>query len=92
VLDQNKQQKKHDELSDTFNMLSNKYEAAVKEKMLMKLEKDRLTARVENLDLSLNQLSEDQVLDGSLSKSKHDSSIEMGKSATKQSAAAATMA
>lgn len=54
VLDQNKQQKKHDEMSDTFNTLSNKYEAAVKEKMLMKLEKDRLTARVENLDLSLN--------------------------------------
>lgn len=93
VLDKNKQQKKHDELTDTFNGLSNKFEAAVKEKMLMKLEKDRLTARVENLDLSLNQLSEDQDLERSIeNKSKHDTSNDMGKSATKQSAAAAQMA
>jgi len=46
--------KKHEELSDTFTQLSNKYEAAVKEKMLMKLEKDRLIAKVENLELSMN--------------------------------------
>ena len=39
--------------------MSNKYEAAVKEKMLMKLEKDRLIAKVENLELSMNQLSEE---------------------------------
>ena len=57
--DQSKQQKKYDELSDTFTQLSNKYEAAVKEKMLMKLEKDRLIAKVENLELSMNQLSEE---------------------------------
>jgi len=31
----------------------------VKEKMLMKLEKDRLIAKVENLELSMNQLSEE---------------------------------
>ena len=49
----------------------------------MKLEKDRLIARVENLDLSLNQLSDDQAMEQSLSKSKHDTSNEMGKSATK---------
>ena len=34
-------------------MYSNKYEVALKEKMLMKLEKDRLAAKVESLDLSL---------------------------------------
>lgn len=31
----------------------------MKEKMLMKLEKDRLIAKVENLELSMNQLSEE---------------------------------
>jgi len=33
-------------------LYSNKYETAVKEKMLMKLEKDRLVAKVENLEMS----------------------------------------
>jgi len=34
-------------------MLSTKYENAIKEKMLMKLEKDRLLAKVENLEANL---------------------------------------
>ena len=38
----------------TFDQLSTKYDTAVKEKMLMKLEKDRLIAKVENLELSMN--------------------------------------
>jgi hypothetical protein len=33
---------------------------ALKEKMLMKLEKDRLVAKVENLELSLKQIQEDE--------------------------------
>jgi hypothetical protein len=33
--------------------LSAKYETAVKEKMLMKLEKDRLLAKVESLEANL---------------------------------------
>lgn len=40
-------------------MYSNKYDIALKEKMLMKLEKDRLTAKVDNLSLSLKQQSVD---------------------------------
>ena len=36
-----------------FDLYSGKYEAAMKEKMLMKLEKDRLIAKVENLDVTL---------------------------------------
>jgi len=44
-----KQQKKADDLQDTYASLSNKFEATVKEKMLMKLEKDRLVAKVDNL-------------------------------------------
>ena len=55
------QKKKYSELQGTFDELSRKYEATVKEKMLMKLEKDRLIARVENLELSLNQASDDNV-------------------------------
>ena len=49
-----KEQKKLEDLNGTFQGLSNKFESAVKEKMLMKLEKDRLKARVENLELSMN--------------------------------------
>jgi hypothetical protein len=33
-------------------LYSGKYENAMKEKMLMKLEKDRLAAKVENLEMS----------------------------------------
>ena len=47
--------------------------------MLMKLEKDRLIAKVENLELSMNQLSEEQ--EGSLEKaglSKHETSAALG--------------
>ena len=39
--------------------MSNKYESAIKEKMLMKLEKDRLAAKVENLESSLAQVKDD---------------------------------
>lgn len=44
-------------------MLSTNYETAVKEKMLMKLEKDRLLAKVENLENNLRQIEENQVLE-----------------------------
>jgi len=55
----------------------------------MKLEKDRLKARVENLELSMNQLSEDQTLDAaSLDKqSRHDTSAALGMSAQKSGGA-----
>jgi len=43
---------------DKFKDLSQKYEAAVKEKMLMKLEKDRLMAKVENLEQNLKQIED----------------------------------
>ena len=88
--DAGKEQKKLEDLNGTFQGLSNKFESAVKEKMLMKLEKDRLKARVENLELSMNQLSEDQTLDAaSIDKqSRHDTSAAMGMSAQKSGAAA----
>lgn len=67
-----KEKKKYEAFQTDFDELSNKYEAAIKEKMLMKLEKDRLIAKVENLDLSLKQLIEEQEGDavGSPSKEK----------------------
>ena len=46
-------------MTGNFDGLQNKFQSAVNEKMLMKLEKDRLKARVENLELSMNQMSED---------------------------------
>ena len=43
--------------------------------MLMKLEKDRLIAKVENLELSMNQLSEEQSVDkAGATTSKHETS------------------
>ena len=47
----NSQQKLQEEL----DLYANKYEAALKEKMLMKLEKDRLKAKVDNLEFNLRQ-------------------------------------
>lgn len=42
-------------MQSEFDNLSSKYESIVKEKMLMKLEKDRLIAKVDNLELSISQ-------------------------------------
>ena len=44
---------KYEKYEGEFDALSSKYEAAVKEKMLMKLEKDRIGAKLENLDAQL---------------------------------------
>lgn len=51
-----------------YDGLSQKYESAMKEKMLMKLEKDRLIAKVENLEIGLKQskLDNDASLDKTL--------------------------
>lgn len=40
--------------------MSTNYETAVKEKMLMKLEKDRLLAKLDNLEASLRQIQEQE--------------------------------
>jgi len=51
-----KLKKKYEDYQTTFEQMSSKYENAIKEKMLMKLEKDRLIAKVENLEANLRQL------------------------------------
>lgn len=96
--DSAKQRKKYDELQTTFDGLSQKFEATVKEKMLMKLEKDRLIAKVENLELSMNQGSDDQVgaesvVDkGLLSKAETSAAIKPHQTSTKKAAADAQQA
>jgi hypothetical protein len=45
---------KYDDLTETFNGLKKKFTLAVNEKMLMTLEKNRLIAKVESLELSMN--------------------------------------
>ena len=55
-----KLKQKYDNFEEHYKVYSDKYELAVKEKMLMRLEKDRLTARVGNLDKNLSQLSENE--------------------------------
>lgn len=41
-----------------FDEYTRKYESIMKEKMIMKLEKERLQAKVDNLEKSLAQLEE----------------------------------
>ena len=82
--EQAKEQKKLEDLTNNFEGLQSKFQSAVNEKMLMKLEKDRLKARVENLELSMNQMSEDQTIDGGASldkQSKNETSAALGMSA-----------
>jgi len=43
-----------------LDQYATKYEGALKEKMLMKLEKDRLSAKVDNLEFNLQQMEEEQ--------------------------------
>jgi sperm-associated antigen 16 protein len=50
---------KYESYQETFEKMSTKYEGAIKEKMLMKLEKDRLIAKVDNLEANLAQIKED---------------------------------
>ena len=50
-----KQKEKYEELQSESQTYTNKYNLAVQEKMLMRLEKDRLIARVNNLEISLKQ-------------------------------------
>jgi DNA anti-recombination protein RmuC len=58
-----KLKKTYEQYQEQFKQLSGNYETAVKEKMLMKLEKDRLLAKVENLEHNLRQIQENQILE-----------------------------
>lgn len=54
----NKLKKKIEEQEALFEGHSQKYETAIKEKMLMKLEKDRIWAKVESLESNLSHLND----------------------------------
>lgn len=56
--DISKFKKSYEQYQEQFKTLSTNYETAVKEKMLMKLEKDRLLAKLDNLQSSLKQIQE----------------------------------
>ena len=58
--DISKYKKMYEQNQETFKTLSTNYETAVKEKMLMKLEKDRLLAKLDNLEGSLRQILEQE--------------------------------
>lgn len=53
-----KLKKGYEDFQGEFDQLSSKYENAIKEKMLMKLEKDRLAAKLENLQSNLGQIKD----------------------------------
>ncbi len=48
-MDINRNQSTMETLQNELNAYSHKYEVAMKEKMLMKLERDRLKAKLDNL-------------------------------------------
>ena len=58
--DISKQKQQYEKQQEVFKTLSANYETAVKEKMLMKLEKDRLLAKLDNLESNLRQIMENQ--------------------------------
>ena len=53
--------KHHLSYEPTLKELQRKYEAAMKEKMLMRLERDRMRARVQTLEQTVKQMQEDKV-------------------------------
>ena len=55
-----KYKKSYEQYQEQFKILSTNYETAVKEKMLMKLEKDRLLAKLDNLESNLRQIQENE--------------------------------
>lgn len=61
--DISKYKKSYEHYQENFKTLSTNYETAVKEKMLMKLEKDRLLAKMDNLESSLRQIEENQAVE-----------------------------
>jgi sperm-associated antigen 16 protein len=62
--DISKYKRMYEQNQETFKTLSTNYETAVKEKMLMKLEKDRLLAKLDNLEASLRQIHEQEEEEG----------------------------
>lgn len=63
--DINKCKGTYESYQSKFDELSAKYEGAIKEKMLMKLEKDRLMAKVESLEANLGQIGDADNIGGS---------------------------
>lgn len=57
--DGTRNKKIYSQLQDEFDGYSKKYETAMKEKMLIKLEKDRLQAKVDSLESSIKQMNEE---------------------------------
>jgi hypothetical protein len=74
----------YEQNQEQFKTLSTNYETAVKEKMLMKLEKDRLIAKLDNLEANLRQIEEQEEEEN---KERDDMSKKMGDAASKKSKA-----
>lgn len=72
--DAQKTKKTYDQLMAEFDGVTAKFESATKEKMLMKLEKDRLIAKVDNLGLSLKHSRDEQNETVSLDKTQVEAS------------------
>ena len=61
IADIDKLKKVYEQYEAKYKELSAKYESAMKEKMLMKLERDRLKGRVDTLEKSLSQTHQDSI-------------------------------
>ena len=58
VIDLKRLRKHYSQYEPTIKELRHKYEVAMKEKMLMRLERDRLAAKVEGLTKQVDELSD----------------------------------
>jgi WD40 repeat protein len=83
IIDLKRLKRHYEQYEPTLTELRHKYEVAMKEKMLMRLERDRFLAKAESLQKQLNQVQQDEAaagtmaaeIDGAGSRSpkKHDS-------------------
>eukprot|EP00744_Colponema_vietnamica_P002135 GILI01003430.1.p1 GENE.GILI01003430.1~~GILI01003430.1.p1 ORF type:complete len:584 (+),score=152.36 GILI01003430.1:45-1796(+) len=60
ITDLKRLKKHYDQYEPTLRELRNKYEVAMKEKMLMRLERDRLQAKLDSMQATLTQLEQAQ--------------------------------
>lgn len=79
IVDIKRLKKHYTSYGPTLNELRRKYEIAMKEKMLMRLERDRLVAKCEALEAQMKSLEEAQNQGGALNVPARDSELRRGR-------------
>lgn len=72
IIDLKRLKKHYEQYEPTLSELRHKYEVAMKEKMLMRLERDRFMAKYEHVQKQLSQVNSDAARDDTMVASKND--------------------